>query len=254
MTKSNENKLIEILANENIETLIVRGRKGELEKYCEQLGLSKVGSSKTLANQLLTWYDSKTYQERLIPYEQLPLTISMKPSRFHRKTVRDSIGVLWKKVRLEVLLRDNATCSVCGYKPNETELKNLQVHEEEVYYRDKSICELIGIKLVCSYCHDFYHIGRLYTSKYITDELREIRIEHFLKVNNLSRSQYAEYLRLFKLRNRFENDVYNLERIKNISSIPLEPTTKVRFKVGPNIPLRNDVIRKLKEKDLYVNF
>ena len=91
--------LLEIMKNETLSSLTKRGRKKELIDYCKKIGLDEKGNANELAFKLITWYDSKTYKERLEKWN-LKLEIDMKPPLFHRATIRKNIGALWnKKIR-----------------------------------------------------------------------------------------------------------------------------------------------------------
>jgi len=241
----NEKFLLEKLGNENIESLTKRGRKAELEKYCSWIGVPKSGSAKEKASRLLYWYDSKTYKDRLEKYENLKLKIDVKPGLFHGKTVRKNISQnLWlKKIRLEILSRYDFKCSICGYKPVESERKQLHVHEIESYDIENVLCELKELELICRSCHSFHHIARTYSIA--TKAQMEELISHFTKINEIERDEYHEYFRLLQHAWRYES----MERTDNKinSNVKYNPHKKVRFKISFDIPYRDQVIDQLQK-------
>lgn len=246
----NEKILLEKLEKENIETLTKRGRGSELDMYCSWIGSSKHGTSRDKASRLLYWYDSKTYKERLKKYNYLKLKIDLKPGLFHGQTVRNSISQhLWlKKIRPLILSKFNYKCSICGFEPEESDRKQLHIHEVEEYDFENAICELQGLELICSCCHSFHHIGRTYgvSTKANVDKL----INHFTKVNGTEKENYHEYFRLLKCAWR-ERSIDRLDKIIN-SDVRSGRNKKVIFKISCDMPYKEEVIKQLKKKDLYV--
>ena len=240
---------MEKLKNENIESLTKRGRGAELEKYCSLIGESKYGTAREKACRLLHWYDSKTYKERLKKYENLKLKINIKKGP-HGKTVRGSISQhLWlKKIRPEILSEFNYKCSICRFEPEESERKKLHVHEIEEYDFDNGICELKGLELICSSCHSFHHLYRTYSvaTKAQMDEL----ISHFTRVNGIESGDYHEYFRLLQCSWRNES----MKRIDGMRNkvVLSDRDKKVMFRISCNMPYKEEVIKQLKKKDLYV--
>ena len=245
----NENILLERLENENMESLTKRGRGAELEKYCSWIGKSKHGTAREKACSLLHWYDSKTYKERLKKYESLKLKINIKKGP-HGKTVRGSISqYLWlKKIRPVILSKFNYKCSICGFEPEENERKKLHVHEIEEYDFDNGICELKGLELICSSCHSFHHLYRTYsvTTKAQMDEL----ISHFKRVNGIVSGDYHEYFRLLQCSWRNES-MKSIDEMIN-RGVLSDRDKKVTFRISCDMPYKEDVIKQLKKKDLYV--
>jgi hypothetical protein len=247
---NNELILLEKLKNENMESLTKRGRGTELEMYCSWIGRTKQRTVKEKARSLLYWYDSKTYKKRLKKYENLNLRIELKPGFFHGKTVRGSISQhLWlRKIRPVILSEFNYKCSICSFEPAESDRKQLQVHEVEKYYLDNSICELLGLELICGSCHSFHHIGRTYGVS-TSAKMKEL-INHFTKVNKVDEEDYHEYFKLLKCMWRDES-IKKLDE-RTYSDILSNRDKKVRFKISCDIPYKEEVINQLKKKDIYV--
>ncbi|MFG3613333.1 hypothetical protein [Rummeliibacillus stabekisii] len=245
---NNERILLEKLEKENIESLSKRGRGTELEKYCSWIGISKHGTAREKAIRLLNWYDSNTYKERLKKYEHLKLKINIKTGT-HGKTVRGSISqYLWlKKIRPAILTKYNYKCSICGFEPEESERKQLHVHEIEEYDFDQDICELKGLELICSSCHSFYHLYRSYsvTTKAQMDEL----ISHFTRVNEIEREEYQEYVRLLQCSWRNES-IKSIDEQINKGYYDCDKI--VTFKISYAIPYKEEVVKQLKKKGLYI--
>ncbi|WP_338472609.1 hypothetical protein R4Z10_07675 [Niallia sp. XMNu-256] len=245
----NENILLKKLENENMETLIKRGRGAELEQYCSWIGKSIHGTAREKACSLLSWYDSKTYRERLKKYENLKLKIDIKKGP-HGKTVRGSISQYLglKKIRPVILSKFNYKCSICGFEPEESERKKLHVHEIEEYDFDTSICELKGLVLICSSCHSFHHLYRTYSIA--TEAQMDELISHFTRVNGIESEDYHEYFRLLRYSWRNES-MKSLDEMINRSVIS-DREEKVTFRISFDMPYKEEVIKLLKEKDLYV--
>lgn len=129
-------------------------------------------------------------------YRNFKLKIDLKPSAYHRNTVRRNISqTLWKKIRAQVLEEHNYTCSICGHAPPVEELKRLHVHEIEEYAKDELLCMLKGLDLICEKCHAFHHIGRTF-SILNKEQISELKL-HFIKVNNCSEDDFNKYLKAF---------------------------------------------------------
>ena len=246
----NEKILLVKLEKESFESLTMRGRGTELEMYCSWIGCSKHGTAKEKAVRLLHWYDSKTYKERLKKYENLKLKIDLKPGLFHGQTVRKSISQhLWlKKIRPLILSEFNYKCSICGYQPEESDRKQLHIHEVEVYDLENAICELQGLELICGSCHSFHHIGRTYGVSTIAN--MEKLIIHFTKVNGIEKEHYQEYFRLLKClwREQSINKLYT----KINSNVRSGSNKKVIFRISCDMPYKEEVIDQLKKKNLYI--
>lgn len=173
-------------------------------------------------------------------FDHFVLKIGAKPVVFHGKTVRVNVPQsLWTKIRKEVLANQNYECTICHFKPEETELKRLHVHEIERYDFENGICELEALNLICEKCHAFHHMGR--TTATATEEYMEELIEHFLDVNDCEWLDYESY----KLSVIAETSRDRKNR-KDLSP------DSIKFSVTGDIPYKKEVIAHLKKKDLYV--
>lgn len=81
------------------------------------------------------------------------------PPSIHRENIRNHLGSKrWKKITDEIRKNANYICKNC-----ETDMKNdiahLHSHEDWLLDFDNKIAELIGIKVLCDYCHMFHHQG-----------------------------------------------------------------------------------------------
>lgn len=255
--REHETLFLEKLKNEDMESLTKNGRKKELEEYCIKLGFNKSGSSKALASNLLFWYDSKTYKDRIAQWN-LKLEIDMKPGLFHGETVRNKIGELWrKKIRPEVLLQNNYTCAICSHKVEPHDASFLDVHEVESYDFKNVVCDLIGLEPICKSCHAFHHWNK---TRMISNKERLERLKlHFAKVNGVSVNVFDEYVRLRRVQFEVESNQETMQSIKDhandlckINDLFNQPV--VRFKVSGEIPYKNEVIEKLKKKNLYFEY
>lgn len=174
-------------------------------------------------------------------YDHFVLKMEAKPVEFHGKTVRENIPqALWRKIRIEVLANQNYECSICYFKPEETEMKKLHVHEIERYDFENGVCELESLNLICVKCHSFHHMGR--TSATATKEYMEELIEHFMDVNDCDWLDYQSY-KLSAMAEQSKNR-------KNRKAISPD---QIKFKVTGDIPYRNEVITQLKNRELYVD-
>lgn len=244
-----EKLLLEKLENENIESMTKRGRDAEIEMYCSWIGISKHGTTRDRASSLLDWYDSKTYKERLKKYENLKLKMDLKPGVFYGKSVRRSISqYLWlKKIRPVILSQNNYKCNICGYIPQESKREQLQVQEMEEYDHENGICELQGLAVICGSCHSFYHIGITYG--FSTKSKMEELINHFTKVNGIDKENYYEYFRLLQCLWRDESEKKLGVRNKSVLS---HRGMEVKFRISCSMPYKEEVIKQLKVKNLYV--
>ncbi|MED3912863.1 hypothetical protein P4597_27670 [Peribacillus simplex] len=174
-------------------------------------------------------------------YDHFTLKIGAKPATFNGKTVRVNIPQsLWTKIRKEVLVNQNNECAICYFKPEESEMKKLHVHEVERYDFENGICELESLNLICEKCHAFHHMAR--TRATATKEYMEDLINHFMEVNECDRIDYESY-KLSAMAEQSKNK-------KNRKSISPD---QIKFKVTGEIPYKNEVITQLKSKELYVD-
>ncbi|MED4532925.1 hypothetical protein ABET51_17155 [Metabacillus fastidiosus] len=169
-------------------------------------------------------------------YSHFELKIEAKPVAFHGKTVRSSITqTLWRKIRQQILINKGHKCSICGFAPEDDNMRSLHVHEIERHDFDNGVCELLDLNLICQKCHSFHHMGR--TEKVSTKEQMKELIEHFMKVNECDYYDYKDY--------------YLEARVK-LGDLQRVPTfDKVRYFISGDIPYKEDVVQQLKNNHLY---
>lgn len=239
-------QLIEFMENETIETLTKRGRKNELKAQCERYELSTNGSSIELANSLTKLYNVYTYKQTLEKYNYIKLPLETKSTVFQGKNVRKNVATIWRKIRISLIEKPDACCEVCGFSSFTGD--GLEVHEIEKYDEENAICELVDVSLRCSKCHAFSHY--MTSFRRMKPEQREALIQHYLVLNNITREQFEEYATAFITSYYAINSPWRL----GIGTMPhLPQQKKVRYKIGAAVPFRNGIVKKLHEKELYVN-
>ncbi|MCY9259154.1 hypothetical protein MOF13_08620 [Bacillus spizizenii] len=185
-------------------------------------------------------------------FAHFKLKIDAKPTMFHGKTVRKNLTQsLWlKKIRPQILKENNYTCDICKHHPKEENYKELHVHEIEEYDFDNGVVKLIGLDLICANCHAFQHFKR--SQLVLSSEQLDRLIIHFTKVNNYSIEDYKRYRK--KLQSyAFERN--NIERI--LSQETQSNRTQIdhiRFAILGDIPFKDLVIERLKQKDVYYEY
>ena len=179
-------------------------------------------------------------------FSHFKLRVDWKPSQFRGHSVKRNISqYLWnKKIRKQTLLEREHTCRICGYEPDEENLRYLEMHEIEQYDEVNLVCRLEGIDLICKRCHAFHHLGFTYsrTTKEQFDEL----IQHFMKVNNCTEEDFRSHFNA--VRDQKFQGIPSLTEMKKMR----EDTRVVRYSVTGDIPYKDEVISQLKKKNLYV--
>jgi len=135
----------------------------------------------------------------------------------------------------QVLHEQGLRCSICGIAPEYNDLKSLHVHEIEKYDFHSGICELVDLNLICKKCHSFHHMGR--TEMLSTKVQLEELIQHFMRVNDCNYFDYKDHY---------------LEAQVKLGNLHRKPTfEKVQYAISGKIPYKEEVIKQLKEKDIY---
>ena len=104
------------------------------------------------------------------------------------------------------------------------------------------MCVLKGLELLCADCHNWQHIGRSFSV--LGKEQREKMIEHFCRVNECEVNDYRKYMidrqlkRIESIKEEVDKDCYPLE---------------VKFLLVGDIPFKQEIIKKLKDKGVYAN-
>jgi len=188
-------------------------------------------------------------------YDHFKLKIDAKPSLFHTQTVRKAVGVaLWGKIRKEVLQNCEPTsCSICGYQPHNDQTHRLHVHEKEEYDFENIVVKLTDLDLICVNCHAFHHFGftQLKASK---EKMKELK-QHFITVNKCTIDEFEEYRKslIFKRRPQGQKEVVKINSELSFQDI-LFGNCKVRYAIAGNIPLKELIIERLKQKGVYYEY
>jgi hypothetical protein len=190
-------------------------------------------------------------QIKKIDLSGFKLLPSAKPPFFHGSTVRRNSQYLWsKKIRPAVLEQHEKKCSICGWIPeNDTELKNLHLHEIESYDFENKVCHLIGIELICMKCHSLQHIGR--TKSVLTKEQWEELMQHFVKVNGCSPETDFDLIlaKALKREGKFQAQSKMSFGMK-LEDILKSAEKPVRFTINPQIPFAEELEAHLMKKGL----
>ncbi|MCY8810649.1 hypothetical protein P8907_20540 [Bacillus atrophaeus] len=183
-------------------------------------------------------------------FSHFKLKIDAKPTMFHGKTVRKNLTQsLWlKKIRPQILKENNYTCVICKHQPNEENYKELHVHEIEEYDFDNGVVKLIGLDLICANCHAFQHFKR--SQLVLSTEQLDRLIIHFTKVNDCSIEEYKRYRKKLQ-RSVFEQ---NIDRIMFQQKSTRTKIDHIRFAILGDIPFKDLVIERLKQKDVYYEY
>ncbi|MED3934392.1 hypothetical protein ABEY43_26705 [Priestia megaterium] len=179
-------------------------------------------------------------------FSEFKLKVDWKPARFRGHSVKRNISqYLWnKKIRKQTLEEREHKCRICGYEPEEANLRHLEMHEIEHYDENNLICTLEGIDLICKRCHAFHHLG--FTFSRTTEEQFNELIQHFIKVNNCTEEDFRNHFKA--VRDKKFQGIPSLAEMKKIR----EDTRVVRYGVTGDIPYKDEVISQLKKKDLYI--
>ena len=116
---------------------------------------------------------------------------------------------LWDKIRFEAYKKANGRCEICGVKTS-----RLEAHEIWNYDEKNALQTLEGVTALCRRCHEVKHIGRAQLLGKGNDAM-----EHFMKVNGCSQSEYHEALgeanETHQRRNRIDGWRKDISLLKN---------------------------------------
>ena len=189
----------------------------------------------------------------------LRLRIELVPKDLHYWNLRsDSVGLGkdgWSKLRRAILAERGPECAICGGTDNP--------HGHEVWgYIEKAkigIAKLAGIEIVCGPCHYAHHWGftqALVGEGKMEDSSKQALIEHFLKVNQCTRSDFdrhaldtlAEWKRRNRLKWRVDWGAYEplikavqgrAAKLVDTKPVPLRvPCANCKNKITINFPAR----------------
>lgn len=177
-------------------------------------------------------------------FSNFKLKVDWKPAPFRGYSVRKSISQsLWTKIRKKTLEENERKCRICGYEPDEQNLKYLDMHEIEKYDEENLICVLEGIDLICRRCHAFHHMG--FTFSRTTPEQFDELVKHFMNVNSCTEEDFKHYFKHVR-----DEKFQKMPSLAEMTRIREDKKT-VRYCVVGDIPFKEDVIAQLKKKALY---
>ena len=108
----------------------------------------------------------------------------------------------WDQLRKKVYAAQEHRCAVCGAGGK------LNCHELWEYDEDRRVQRLTGFRAVCSMCHHVTHFGRARMLAAQGQLDLEVLIEHFMKVNGVSRADFEsheeEAFRIWRERSKHE--------------------------------------------------
>ncbi|MED3972280.1 hypothetical protein COM86_12590 [Priestia megaterium] len=177
-------------------------------------------------------------------FSNFKLKVDWKPAPFRGHSVKRNISQsLWSKIRKQILEERECKCRICGYEPDEANLRYLEMHEIERYDEDNLICTLEGIDLICKRCHAFHHLG--FTFSRTTKEQFDELIQHFIKVNDCTEEDFRNHFKAVRDK--------KFQKVPNIAEMIKADKEKrtVKYCITVDIPYKENVILQLKKKELY---
>ena len=158
----------------------------------------------------------------------------------------------WLDLRKEVLMKNNYSCEICGYKVPIENTKALHVHEE--WQLEQNIVTLKKVSLVCSRCHACKHVNQFIAYRVMDgqDELVEgiPRIDlitiHLMRVNGVAKEVIYAYRKMLR-------GMWKEKREEKVSqnSYSEECDMAYKYRIEPSIPNREAIIKTLQKKGLY---
>ncbi|GAB1782025.1 HNH endonuclease [Priestia aryabhattai] len=177
-------------------------------------------------------------------FSNFKLKIDWKPAAFRGHSVKRNISQsLWRKIRKQILEEREHKCRICGYEPDEVNLRYLELHEIERYDEDNLICTLEGMDLICKRCHAFHHLG--FTLSRTTEEQFNELIQHFIKVNNCTEEEFIKHYKSIREK--------KTQRVPDITKMlrTIDEKETVKYRITGDIPYKESVIVQLDKKGVY---
>lgn len=142
--------------------------------------------------------------------KEYKLTFELVPDGCWYTNLRSALPPkLWDKIRFEAYKKANGRCEICGVKTS-----RLEAHEIWSYDERNALQTLKGVTALCRRCHEVKHIGRTQLLGKGNDAM-----EHFMKVNGCSQSEYHEALgeanETHRRRNRIDGWRTDISWLKN---------------------------------------
>ncbi|MCY9257386.1 hypothetical protein MOE92_20125 [Bacillus spizizenii] len=182
------------------------------------------------------------------------LKIDAKPSMFHGKTVRKNLtDTLWrKKIRIAILERKKHRCVICNYAPHINDLRRLHVHEVEEYDFENGVVKLLDLNLICVDCHSFQHFKR--SQLVLTKDQLANLAKHFCNVNNCTMEDYEHYRQSLKEKRLNEMKEEIRRELQFKKPLGKKQSTDIKFAILGDIPYKDLVIQRLKNKGVYYEY
>ncbi|MBL4968968.1 hypothetical protein [Bacillus halotolerans] len=182
------------------------------------------------------------------------LKIDAKPSMFHGKTVRKNLtDTLWrKKIRVAILERKKHRCVICNYAPHINDLRRLHVHEVEEYDFENGVVKLLDLNLICVDCHSFQHFKR--SQLVLTKDQLANLAKHFCNVNNCTMEDYEHYRQSLKEKRLNEMQEEISRELQFKKPLGKKQSTDIKFAILGDIPYKDLVIQRLKNKGVYYEY
>lgn len=121
----------------------------------------------------------------------------------------------WDTVRKDAYKRAKGRCTICN------DVGRLEAHEKWSYDEKKALQKLEDVTALCRACHEVKHISRTQLMGRGADAM-----EHFMRVNGCSQSEYhaalAEANEAYKKRNAVEGWVTDISWLKEKFDISLK--------------------------------
>ncbi|PCJ28102.1 MAG: hypothetical protein COA97_02165 [Flavobacteriales bacterium] len=93
----------------------------------------------------------------------------------------------WNGIRYDTEAEADYKCTICG-----SDERELHCHEIWKYDDDNCIQKLVGLQMVCEYCHHAIHWGALQEIDN-TGKLIEKVKQHFLRINNCTEKEFVKH-------------------------------------------------------------
>ena len=104
---------------------------------------------------------------------------------------------VWDKIRYDAYARAKGRCTICG-----AYTRRLEAHEKWSYDEKRKVQKLEDVTALCKSCHEVKHIGRTCLMGRGDDAM-----EHFMKVNACTQSEYHAALGAANERHKRLNEV-----------------------------------------------
>lgn len=193
------------------------------------------------------------------------------PQYVQEKNVRKACGTkIWNNVRAELIEKTGCTCTICGYHTQDT--AELDAHEIWEIDEENCVLKLKKIVLICKRCHQCHHPESSIMKSIENDQKKNVEREiskkqlldiHMMRVNQCNQDTLIQY-KLQKEDLKEQREAFFRLRLNPKTGKPMDEeyankikrlkSSKWYFYVEDNIPCHDEIISKLKEKDLYYEY